>query len=92
MCNNFSGHDLFGELGLSENRLKVWVIEKFLQSYYHLRCDMGFILLSVFLHIGPSSCHFKPLVCHLASQDFTIMNVLIFFFLNKMSFGVFVLF
>lgn len=54
MCNNFSDHDLFGELDLSENWLKFWVLEKFLQSCYHVRCDMGFILLSVFLHFGPS--------------------------------------
>lgn len=87
-----SDHDLFGELRLSENCLKIWVLQKFLQSCCHLRCDMGFILLSVFLHTGPSFCHFKPLVCHLASCDFTVMEVLIFFFTIKWVLRCFILF
>lgn len=78
MCNNFSDHDVFGELGLSENWLKILVLHEFLRNCYHFRCDMSFILLSLFLHISPSFCHFKPLVCHLAGHDFTIMKVLIF--------------
>lgn len=36
---------------------------------------MGLILLSVLLHNDASFCHFKPLVCHLASHDFTIMKI-----------------
>lgn len=76
MCNNFSDHDLIGELGLSENWLKIWVLEKFLQSCYHVRCDMGFVLC-VSEHWPFSFCHFTPLVCHLASRDFIIMKVLI---------------
>lgn len=92
MCNKFCDHDLFGEPGLSESWLKIWVLKNLLQSCYHLRCGVGLhSSLCVSAH-WPFFLHFRPLVCHLASHDFTIIKVLIFFFTVKWILRCFVLF
>lgn len=78
MHNNFSDHDALDELGESEKQFKIRALQKLLQNCCQLRRNTGLILLAVLLLSGASFCHFKPLVCHLASRDFTIMKMKVY--------------
>lgn len=78
MHNNFSDRDAFDELGESEKQFKIRALQKVLQNCCQLRRNTGLILLAVVLLSGASFCRFKPLVCHLASHDFTVMKMKVY--------------